>query len=143
MTRQRVLFACTHNSARSQMAEAMVNAWGGESWEAHSAGTQATEVRPQTIAVMAELGIDLSAAWSKTLDEFSGQSFDWFVTVCDDAKESCPVLPGVPNVAHWNIDDPFQAPGTEADRLEAFRTARTAVADRVRAFLDAESQPAG
>ncbi|HEY7452010.1 MAG TPA: arsenate reductase ArsC [Candidatus Limnocylindria bacterium] len=139
MTRKRVLFACTHNSARSQMAEAMVNAWGGEAWEARSAGTEVTEVRPQTITVMAELGIDLAGARSKSLDEFRGQAFDWFVTVCDDARESCPVLPGVPNVGHWNIDDPSQVTGTDEQRLEAFRTARAAVADRVHAFLEGGS----
>ena len=135
MARQRVLFACTHNSARSQMAEAMVNAWGADAWEAHSAGSEATEVRPQTIAVMSELGISLDGHWSKTLDTFRGQSFDWFITVCDEARESCPILPGIPKVGHWNIDDPSLATGTEEERMAAFRVARDEVERRVRAFL--------
>ena len=90
MTRKRVLFVCTHNSARSQMAEAMVNAWAPDTFEAFSAGTEATAIRPETIAVMAEIGLDLAGHRSKSIEEFQGQPFDWFVTVCDDAAEELP-----------------------------------------------------
>jgi arsenate reductase len=135
MSPQRVLFACTHNSARSQMAEAMVNAWGGGRFEAHSAGTEATSIRPETFEVMAEIGLDLAGQWSKTTDAFRGQSFDWFITVCDDAHESCPYFPGVPRSIHWSVDDPSGAPGSPQTRLAAFRAARDDLRERVSAFL--------
>jgi len=135
VNRQRVLFACTHNSARSQMAEALLNAWGADAFEARSAGTEATGIKPETMAVMAELGLDLAGHWSKTINAFRGESFDWFITVCDDAKESCPILPGVSHAAHWNIDDPSAATGTDAERLEAFRQARDEIGGRIRQFM--------
>jgi arsenate reductase len=135
MTKKRVLFVCTHNSARSQMAEAMVNAWGGEAFEAFSAGTEATGIRPETREVMAEIGFDLAGQRSKTIEEFRGQPFHWFVTVCDEAQKNCPVLPGVKNVAHWSIEDPSLATGTAEERLEAFRHARDRLRDRIRLFL--------
>jgi len=135
VTKTRVLFACTHNSARSQMAEALLNAWGADAFEARSAGTEATGIKPETLAVMAELGLDLAGHWSKTINAFRGESFDWFITVCDDAKESCPILPGVPHAAHWNIDDPSAATGTDAERLEAFRQARDEIGGRIRQFM--------
>lgn len=138
MTHQRVLFACTHNSARSQMAEAMLNRWGTDDYIAFSAGTDATGIRPETRAVMAEIGFDLAGQWSKTIREFDGQPFDWYITVCDDAQESCPVLPGVPNNAHWNVEDPSGVTTTPEERLEAFRRARDEIGDRVRAFVRAE-----
>ena len=135
MTRKRVLFVCTHNSARSQMAEAMVNAWAGDTFEAFSAGTEATVIRPETIAVMAEIGLDLEGQRSKSIDEFRGQPFHWFITVCDDANEACPVFPGTPSAAHWSIEDPSSATGAEADRLDAFRRARDDVRERIEAFV--------
>src|ERR671910_154020 len=104
--RQRVIFVCTHNSARSQMAEGMLRAWGGDRFEVYSAGTEATRVRPEAIAVMAEIGIDIGGHASKTLEPFVNQPFDWLVTVCDDAKEACPTLPGVRQQAHWSVEDP-------------------------------------
>src|SRR6187431_2208519 len=90
----RVLFACTHNSARSQMAEAMLRELGGDDFEAFSAGTEATGIRPETLSVMEEIGISLVGQRSKTIDEFRGQPIDYFVTVCDDSREACAVLPG-------------------------------------------------
>ena len=93
--RRRVIFVCTHNSARSQMAEGMLRAWGGGRFEVFSAGTEATRVRPEAIAVMQEIGIDIGGHTSKTLDPFLGQSFDWLITVCDQANEACPTIPGV------------------------------------------------
>jgi arsenate reductase len=131
----RVLFVCTHNSARSQMAEGMVRAWGGDRFEAFSAGTEATRVRPEAITVMREIGIDISGHTSKTVLPFLGQAFSWVITVCDAAKESCPVIPGASRQTHWSIDDPSEAVGSERERLEAFRTARDLLRDRVHMFL--------
>ena len=135
MERRRVLFVCNHNSARSQMAEAMLNAWGGDRFQAFSAGTEATGIKPETVQVMDEIGIDISAQRSKTIDEFRGQSFDWFITVCDEAQQNCPVLPGVRDVAHWSIEDPSAATGAPEERLEVFRTARNRIRDRLHVFM--------
>jgi arsenate reductase len=132
---QRVIFVCTHNSARSQMAEGMLRAWGGDRFEAFSAGTEATRVRPEAIRVMDEIGIDISGQTSKTLEPFLGQAFGWLITVCDQAKEACPTIPGVAQQAHWSIDDPSDVGGDEAVRLQAFRAARDALRDRVHIFL--------
>jgi arsenate reductase (thioredoxin) len=131
----RVIFVCTHNSARSQMAEGMLRAWGGDEFEVFSAGTEATRVRPEAIAVMAEVGIDIGSQTSKTLEAFLGQSFDWLITVCDQAREACPTIPGVRQQAHWSIDDPSDLQGDKAARLRAFRKARDELGDRVRAFM--------
>ena len=133
----RVIFVCTHNSARSQMAEGMLRAWGADRFEALSAGTEATRVRPEAIAAMSEIGIDISAQASKTLEPFLGQSFSWLITVCDQAREACPTLPGVEEQLHWSIDDPSVAEGDEATRMAAFRAARDDLGDRIRAFIEA------
>ena len=133
--RQRVIFVCTHNSARSQMAEGMLRAWGGDRFESFSAGTEATSVRPEAITVMNEVGIDISGHTSKTLEPFMGESFSWLITVCDQAKESCPVIPGVAQQAHWSIDDPSGVEGDETARLEAFREARDRLRDRIHMFI--------
>jgi arsenate reductase len=135
MEKRRVLFVCTHNSARSQMAEAMVNRWGGDRFEAFSAGTEATGILPETVQVMKQLGIGLDGHRSKTIDEFRGQAFSWFITVCDEAQQRCPVLPGVRNVTHWSVVDPSAATGSPEERLAAFRAARDELGERVRAFL--------
>ena len=132
---QRVIFVCTHNSARSQMAEGMLRAWGKDRFAAFSAGTEATRVRPEAIAVMREIGIDISGQSSKTLEPYLGAGFSWLVTVCDQARESCPTLPGVQRQAHWSIDDPSGVDGGEVERLAAFRVARDDLAGRVRAFI--------
>ncbi|MBA2263079.1 MAG: arsenate reductase ArsC [Chloroflexi bacterium] len=133
--RQRVIFVCTHNSARSQMAEGMLRTWGGERFESFSAGTEATSVRPEAITVMNEIGIDIAGHTSKTLEPFMGEPFSWLITVCDQAKESCPVIPGVAQQAHWSIDDPSGVEGDEAARLEAFRIARDRLRDRIHVFI--------
>ena len=132
---QRVIFVCTHNSARSQMAEGMLRSWGGDRFEVFSAGTEATSVRAEAIQVMREIGIDISGQESKTLEPFLGQGFSWLVTVCDQAKEACPTLPGVVQQAHWSIDDPSAAEGDDEARLQAFRGARDALGGRVRDFM--------
>jgi arsenate reductase len=133
----RVLFICTHNSARSQMAEAIVNGWAGDRFEAFSAGTVATAIRPETIQVMSELGMDLTGQRSKHLDEFVGRSFELVVTVCDEAAEACPTFPGAAAMAHWSIPDPTAVDGGPDERLEAFRNARDTIADRVRGLVAA------
>ena len=141
MANRRVIFICTHNSARSQMAEAMLREFGGDTFEAFSAGTEAAGIRPETIQVMKEIGLDISGQRSKTIDEFRGQSFEWFITVCDQAQQNCPVLPGVQDVAHWSIEDPSLADGTPEERLAAFRRARDLIRNRVRVFILAGGRP--
>ncbi|HEX2221792.1 MAG TPA: arsenate reductase ArsC [Candidatus Limnocylindria bacterium] len=136
----RVLFLCTHNSARSQMAEGMLRAWAGDRFEALSAGTVATRVRPEAIAVMREVGIDISGQESKALERDIGERVDWLITVCDQARESCPVLPGVRRQLHWSVDDPSLVDGDEPERLAAFRRARDDLAGRIRRYLS-ESVP--
>jgi arsenate reductase len=133
--RQRVIFVCTHNSARSQMAEGMLRAFAGDRFEAFSAGTEATRVRPEAIAVMDEIGIDISAQESTGIDEFMGSEFSWLVTVCDEAKEACPTIPGVGQQAHWSIEDPSVVEGDEATRLNAFRQTRDIIRDRIHMFM--------
>jgi len=135
MSTQRVLFVCTHNSARSQMAEGMLRAMGGGDFEAFSAGTEAGKLRPEAIAVMGEVGIDINGQESKTLERFHAQPFDWVITVCDDARESCPVFPGVGQTAHWGVGDPAEVNGSEARRLDAFRQARDDLRNRIRLFI--------
>ena len=130
----RVLFVCTHNSARSQMAEGFLREYGGGRFEALSAGTQATAVRPEAIKAMAEVGIDISGHESKALDRFLGEPFAWVITVCDQAREVCPIFPGAEQTAHWGFDDPSEATGDEDQRMAVFRRVRDEIARRVRIF---------
>jgi arsenate reductase len=132
---KRVLFLCTHNSARSQMAEGLLRALGRGEYESFSAGTEKTRVRPEAIAVMAELGIDISGQTSKTLDSYLHEPFDEVITVCDSANESCPVFPGARSRRHWSIDDPSRVPGGEEVRLAAFREARDELRRRIETEL--------
>lgn len=129
---ERVLFLCTHNSARSQMAEGMLRAWGGDRYDAFSAGTEMTHVRPLAVRVMDEIGIDISTHVSKRVDAFAGERFDYAVTVCDDAREACPFFPGARRQLHWSFEDPSAATGTDAERLEVFRRVRDRIAQRIR-----------
>ena len=124
MQRQRILFLCTHNSARSQMAEGLLQTAASDRFEVHSAGTVATSVRPEAVRVMAELGIDIATHESKTVDRFLNQPFDWVMMVCDDAAEACPVFPGPGHRLHWPLPDPGAVKGDEAQRLAAFREVR-------------------
>jgi arsenate reductase (thioredoxin) len=134
-TKRRVLFICTHNSARSQIAEGWLRTMGGDRFEVFSAGTEATRVRPEAIQVMAERGIDLSGQSSKTLAGFLDQPFDFAITVCDQANEACPVFTGADQRLHWSFPDPSAVAGDDATRLQAFRQARDAIEARLRAFL--------
>jgi arsenate reductase len=136
----RVLFVCTHNSARSQMAEGLLRQLAGDRFEAFSAGTEVTSVRPEAISAMAELGIDISGQHSKSVNEFVGQQFSWVITVCDRARESCPYFPGAEQTAHWGFDDPAEAQGTDEERLRVFRRVRDEIRDRLRMFILAASR---
>ena len=134
MQRRRILFVCTHNSARSQMAEGMLRSWNGDDFDVLSAGTEVSTVRPEAIAVMAEIGIDISGHRSKSVDEFLGDKFDWVITVCDQARQNCPVFPGVEQTGHWSLEDPTETTGDEERRLEAFRRARDDLRNRIHIF---------
>ncbi len=140
-TPQRVLFLCTHNSARSQMAEGLLRARGGDRYAVFSAGTHPGRVNPLAVRAMAELGIDLSEAAgyrAKSLEEFAHQPpMDLVVTVCDEAAEACPFFPGARRQTHWGFPDPSQATGTEEERLAVFREVRDGLARRIDAFLAA------
>jgi len=133
--RARLLFLCTHNSARSQMAEGFLRARAGDRFEVASAGTEATRVHPFAIRAMAEVGIDLSGHVSKTLDRFLGQPWDYVITVCDSANERCPVFPASTTRVHWSFDDPSRAAGTEEERFLVFRRVRDEIASRLSAWL--------
>jgi arsenate reductase len=127
----RVLFLCTHNSARSQMAEGLLRHLAGDRFEAMSAGTEATHVRPLAIRTMEEVGIDISGQESKTLDRYLGEPFDYVITVCDDANEACPFFPGARERLHWSLEDPSKTQGTEEERLAAFRSVRDRIRQRI------------
>ena len=135
----RVLFLCTHNSSRSQMAEGLLHAYGGDRYAVFSAGTHPRGVHPIAIQVMREIGIDISEAAgyrAKSLDEFIGQPpIDLVVMVCDEAAEECPFFPGARRQEHWGFPDPSAATGTEAERLAAFRSVRDGIAARITAFI--------
>lgn len=134
--KKRVLILCTGNSARSQMAEGILRSFNqegdGDRFEVHSAGVKPSTVRPEAIQVMNEIGIDISGHRSKSVDEFIGQSFDYVITVCDNANETCPVLPGKTERIHQSFEDP-PAPGAadEAATLAVFRRVR----DEIRAWM--------
>jgi len=138
----RVLFLCTHNSARSQMAEGILRALAGDRFDVASAGTEATRVHPLAIRAMAEVGIDLTGHTSKTIDGFLGERWDYVITVCDHANEQCPVFPGETTRIHWSFEDPSQATGTDEDRLGTFRRVRDEIQRRLCQWLvDQEQSP--
>jgi protein-tyrosine-phosphatase len=117
----RVLFLCTHNSARSQMAEGILRIRGGERVQAFSAGTEPSKVHPLAVRAMEAMQIDISKHVSKSLEDFHGQDFDYIITVCDRARESCPIFPGDPHQIHWSFPDPAAVEGTEDERYDAFQ----------------------
>ncbi len=135
--KERVLILCTHNSARSQMAEGLLRHLAGDRFEVFSAGTEQTEVRPEAIEAMRKRGIDISGHQSKTLDRFRGQPWDYVITVCDTAYESCPVLPGARHRLHWSFPDPSAVVGPE--RQAVFDRAADALQDRLRDWLDGKA----
>lgn len=130
--KKRVLILCTGNSARSQMAEGLLRHDSGERFDVESAGTKASAVRTEAIAAMRELGIDISRHRSKNVDEFEGQAFDYVITVCDNARETCPVFFGAAKQLHQSFEDPAgPLAGTEEERMKVFRRVR----DELRAYL--------
>ena len=131
----RVLFVCTGNSARSQMAEALLRQRGGPDFEVSSAGTEPHGVNPYTIRVLGEVGIDWAAARSKSVTEFLGRPFDYVITVCDRARQTCPVFPGRHESLHWDLEDPAEVEGTDEAKLDAFRRTRREIEDRLAAFM--------
>ena len=130
----RVLILCTGNSARSQMAEGLLRHDGGRDYEVSSAGTHPSHVRPEAILVMREVGIDISGHRSKSVEEFAAQHFDYVITVCDNAKESCPVFPATTKRIHWSLNDPAAVEGSEEQRLAEFRRVRDDLRARLRLF---------
>ena len=130
-----MLFLCTHNSARSQMAEGLLRHLAGNRFEVYSAGTEATFVRPQAITVMNEIGIDISGQKSQTLEEYLGQPFDYVITVCNAANEACPIFPDAKRRLHWSFEDPAAAVGSEAERLRVFRSVRDNIGEHIKSNL--------
>lgn len=130
----RVLFVCTGNSARSIMAEALLRRHGGDRFEVYSAGTIPKGINPLTLRVLADAGIDSSWARSKSVEEYLGQTFDYVITVCDQARQVCPVFPGVHESLHWGYEDPAEATGSEDERLAVFRRVFIQMSERIQQF---------
>jgi arsenate reductase len=131
----RVLFVCTGNSARSIFAESLLRKHGGDGFEVYSAGTHPRGVNPLTIRVLQEAGLPTTNLRSKSVEDFLGQQFDYVITVCDQAKEACPVFPGSHQSLHWGYDDPAEATGTEEERLAVFRSVFTQMGMRINEFV--------
>jgi len=131
----RVLFLCTGNSARSQMAEGWLRHLSAGRVHVYSAGTEPRGLHPLAVRVMAERGVDISGQRSKPVSEFQGQAFDYVVTVCDRARQTCPSFPGAQTL-HWDLPDPVEVQGPEEERLRAFRSVRDELESRIRALLD-------
>jgi arsenate reductase len=144
--KQRVLFVSTDNAARSQMAEGMLRAWADDRYDVASAGIEPTQVRPEAVAVMAELGIDISGQQTKGIDAFLGQPWAWVITVCETARHTCPAFPGASQTDHWSFDDPAKTDGAGGDtdseeRLSAYRSVGAQIADRVRMYVLVADRP--
>jgi arsenate reductase len=139
----RVIFVCTGNSARSQMAEAILRHDGSDRFEVVSAGVSPRGVNPLTIRALAKVGIDISDAKSKPVGMFLGQQFDYVITVCDRARASCPVFPGGNETLHWGLDDPAEAEGTEEERMVVFDRVLKEVSARVHTFMPLARSAAG
>lgn len=133
--RQKVLFLCTHNSCRSQMAEGLLRSLGGEHFQVFSAGTDPGSVSPLAVKVMAEIGVDISGQRSKSTKELPDQELDYVITVCDAARRECPYFPGEVERLHWDILDPADTPGSETERLGAFRAVRDALKQHIRDWI--------
>lgn len=133
--KKRILFLCTHNSCRSQMAEGLVNHYLGDRFRAFSAGTEATRVNPLAARVLAELGIDISCHYSKTIDEFAGQQFDHVITLCGSANEQCPLFFGGVERVHMGFDDPSRLEGSDDEVLPEFRRVRDEILKKLADYL--------
>ncbi len=140
MIKQRVLFLCTGNSARSQMAEAFLRKYGSDRYEAYSAGLEPSILNPLTIQVMEEAGIDMNGHYSKPLSLYLGKMhFSYLITVCSRADEKCPIFPGMGQRLHWPFDDPAMAMGTPAERLTVFRRVRDEIESKIKEWLATSS----
>lgn len=138
--KKRVLILCTGNSCRSQMAEGLWRHWAGDNWEVFSAGSNPTGfVHPLAITAMKEIGIDISSHTSKHANDYTDQSFDLVVTVCDSAKESCPLFPGAKHAVHWPFEDPASATDSDAEKLRVFTRIRDQIRHRVATYLSERS----
>lgn len=137
----RVLFLCTGNSARSQMAEGWLRHLAGDRFEVFSAGTHPVGLNPGSVDAMAEVGIDISSHRSKQVSEFLTQPFDHVITVCDRARESCPRWPGTTHLLHWSFDDPAAATDSDATRRQLFQRVRDEILGQIKGFLNQEGQP--
>jgi len=135
MTKQRLLFLCTGNSCRSQMAEGLLTNLAGDRFEAFSAGTQPTQVNPRAIKAMGELAIDISNHKSQSVEIFLDQKFDYVITVCDAARETCPVFPNSKGSLHWSLEDPAEATGSEEEIMKVFRRVRDQIRKRLQEFM--------
>lgn len=143
MSKQRVLFLCTGNSARSQMAEAFLTHCAGDTFEAHSAGLEPKGVNPRTVKVMSEAGIDISGQVSKGIETYLGKTlFQYLITVCDDAEQNCPtVWPGVNQRMHWSFEDPARFEGTEGEKLARFREIRDLIERKIKEWVTEQNIP--
>jgi len=139
----RVLFVCTGNSARSIMAEVLLRDRGGADFEVHSAGTHPKGVNPLTVRVLADAGLPTAGLSSQSVNEYLGQAFDYVITVCDQAREACPVFPGSHDSLHWGYDDPAAVEGSEQERLRAFRSVFTQMGTRIAQFATIARRQAG
>jgi len=136
MEKERVLFLCTGNSARSQMAEALLRKMAGDRFEVHSAGLDPSVIHPMTIQVLQEIGIDASGQYAKPLTTYLGKvHFSYLITVCSKAEQRCPIFPGIGQRLHWPFDDPAAFEGSEQDKLEFFRQVRDQIEIRIRQWL--------
>lgn len=135
LSKQRILFLCTGNSCRSQMAEGLLRSLAGARFEVHSAGTRPQGVNPRAVYAMRELGIDIETQSSDHVDSYLGTGVDTVITVCDHAAENCPTFPERVRRIHWSFDDPAKATGTEAERMEVFRRVRDEIRDALRNWL--------
>ncbi|HTX80276.1 MAG TPA: arsenate reductase ArsC [Longilinea sp.] len=144
MEKTRVLFLCSHNSARSQMAEALLRHYAGDQFDAYSAGLEASEINPMTRQVINELAIDMRGQYSKPLTTYIGKThFDYLITVCSKAEERCPIFPGMGVRLHWQFDDPAAFNGTEEQKLDEFRRVRDQIQSRVQAWIADQNASAG
>lgn len=132
----KILFLCTHNSCRSQMAEGLLRDMAGDKFEVYSAGVEPTSVHPLAKKVMKEIGIDISGQQSKSVDEFLDKEFDYVITVCDNARQTCPFFPGNHELLHWSLEDPAIALGSEEERLLMFRKIRDQLRDYIQKLVN-------
>jgi len=133
--KKRVLFLCTGNSCRSQMAEGFLRNMAGDRFEVFSAGVKPTQINSLAIKVMAEIGVDISKHKSKSAMEFIGQQFDYVITVCDNANQTCPIFPGKYEKVHWDLKDPAEVQGSEAERMVVFREIRNEIRQKIEEWI--------